>query len=87
MDKDIREMIIKMVTKKRLILSGRKSSLTTEACPFEQKCNFCGHIFPEWGDRFVKGNMNGEVSMTHPCWTYGEDYVLAEMRRLFPELY
>jgi hypothetical protein len=87
MEKDIREAIIEMIERKRYAMYNYNG---LEACPFEQRCNLCAHIFPEWGKSFAEENMRrryGGSTTTHPCWTYGEDYVLGEMKRLFPELY
>ena len=85
MDEDIREAIIKMIKKKRDLASGYKLDL--KICPFEHRCDLCSAVFPTWGEEYEERNYNPHISINHPCWAYGEDYVLAEMKLLFPELY
>ena len=86
MDEETRGLIADLIKSSRraLYLDG-----TIGHCPFDQRCNLCGMLFPKWaeshgfdGERFPTG-----FTGYHPCWAYGEDSVLDRMKKLFPELY
>ena len=85
-DLETRKLIAELISfgKSRMYYNGYAGK-----CPFDQRCNLCGMLFPKWaeshgfdGERFPTG-----FTGYHPCWAYGEDYVLDRMKKLFPELY
>ena len=86
MDEETKGLIAELIGKSRIYYNG---SIYADRCPFDERCNLCGILFPEWaeshgfdGERFPTGFMG-----YHPCWAYGSDHVLTIMKLLFPELY